>query len=206
MALLEEPFGFGLIGKIIDGFTVADTAVGPRRLAVLRRQASGGDHTLHLAYVYAYTAGEVVDRLPQPLIFIVAGPGEPTPKAAQRVYPTGEFALWPVDPRDDGIAFAIDIGPYADLLDGGGVAGDDATAEADFPADGGATLFRGPDGRVYCVPSSLEAFEVIDEELRSQLELAGGNEIGSFSVKTLAGRGAVAARGASATRDRGRLC
>ena len=62
MTLLEEPFGFGLIGKIIEGFTVADNAFSARRLEVLRRQAAGSDASLHLAYVYAFATGDVVER------------------------------------------------------------------------------------------------------------------------------------------------
>ncbi|QLH38448.1 MAG: hypothetical protein HWD60_05060 [Defluviicoccus sp.] len=196
--LLEEPFAFGLIGKIIDGFKIEKDALGRRLREALERQAAGTDTTFHLAYIYALLDGETVETLAPPPIALVAGPGEAPPKRFHKRFPAGEFALWQVDPRDDGVAFDVAFGSWGELLLQG--PDQDVSLGLTLPEGDEATVLRGSDGRIYCIPASLDAFEVFDEEQRAQLDLAAGIELGNCRVTLLTDVGALAGRGAVATR------
>lgn len=191
--LLGEPFEFCLYGKIIEGFQVdrAKLSEGLRR-ALDRQHAQG---PVYLAYIYGYRTSNAPQRLPRPTIFIVAGPGEEVPDALAATYGEGKMRLWRLSPADEAARFDLEIGPIEALVDL-----DLAVAELDHqPA--GATLMRGADGRLYCIPADLAAFEVQNEDDKSVLELTDGAEIGTMRVKTLTSRSALAVRSAMTTRS-----
>lgn len=191
--LLGEPFDFYLFGKVIEGFSVDRDKLGDRLKTALERQAGKGE--VKLAYVYAYHAAGSLQRLPRPTIFLVSGPGDAVPAPHDASFPNPEFRRWRLHPRDEAARFDVELGPIEELVDL------DLIVAGEPPEPDGATVIRGADGRLYCIPANLETFEVKDEDARSTLELSDGADLGALRVKTLTARSALAARSALTTRS-----
>jgi hypothetical protein len=65
----------------------------------------------------------------------------------------------------------------------------------------GATLLVGRDGRLYLIPDSLEACEVLDEKAKLDLWQEAGRERGSMTARALPAGSAAVARSAALLRS-----
>ncbi len=90
---LHEPFDFTLFGKLIEGFTVAQTALAPGVRDWVKKPT--------LAYIFGYATQGVLQRLPRPAIFVVDGDGEDPPKRYGKTFPEDEFRMWKAHPTDE---------------------------------------------------------------------------------------------------------
>ena len=183
---LHEPFDFSLFGKLVDGFSVTKDSLAPR----IRDSISEP----RLAYIYGYSTEGALQRLPRPAIFVVNGDGSDPSDRYKNTYPNEEYRMWRTYPTDETVRLDVLIGPLNELVD------TDVSPGASIEAPEGATVIRGADGRVYCIPASLDSFEVMEEDQKSALDLSAGTEMGTLRVKSLSARAALTSRAAMTTR------
>ena len=191
--LLLTPFDITLYGKPVEGVTLAEDKFG-ERIAALRQRH--GDEPLRLANIYGYAYEGRFFQLPAPMAFLLPGTGESckNDKFPEAYQPWQQHNKWALEPADPSIRFEIASGTLEELLL-------ESAETGDAMGDEG-TLIRGADGRMYYIPESLEACEILDEDRKSALALAESTEHPDLRVSSTAFRGRMTFRGRMALRGR----
>jgi hypothetical protein len=198
---LEDPYAVLFFGNVISGFSISESHLSERLKSALGSTGEDSGIKPCMAHIYAYHSARGMTHLSSPIVFLVNGDGVEPPSAYRAIFPATEYRMWRFQPSDYVARFDVEIGCVQDLIEADQVpALADNFPQSDTNSTQGATVIRGADGRVYCIPADLKSFEVIEEDNKSALELCEGRELSSPRVRLLTGKAASAVRAATNSR------
>jgi hypothetical protein len=198
---IEDNHGVLFFGTVISGFSISENHLSERLKSALGRSGESDGIKPLMAHIYAYHSDRGMVQLSSPIVFLVNGDGDEPPSAYHAIFPLTEYRMWRFQPSDYVARFDVEIGSVQDLIGADHVpALGHNTPRSDKNSSQGATVIRGADGRVYCIPSDLNTFEVIEEDNKSALELCEGRELSSPRVRILTAEAASAVRSAANSR------
>ncbi|MEE8279113.1 MAG: hypothetical protein V3R55_00240, partial [Alphaproteobacteria bacterium] len=189
-ATLSDPYRLTLYGQPVAGITIDPKALNSR-LRKLFDQDPAAEKSPTLAYIKGYKAGPDKIVLPDPILLVMVGGGEEASGWDKR-FPGESHRMWTLDVAQPSSRFDVTDGNIDDLLDG---LEDDGAGDG---AEGGLTL-RGADGRLYFVPGSLDHYEVMEEDTKSELLLSKGTDLADVKVREILCDSEVASRAAMAS-------
>jgi hypothetical protein len=148
--------------------------------------SSPDDRRPCLARVYGYLYNGKEVKLPKPVLLIVPDQGKDALNS--RNFPRSQYLKWDVAPDDRTLRCDLLAGSVEDLLIG--------VPDMDEAPPSGATLIRGADGKMYCIPEDLENFEVVNETDKSELLMSETQARPDLSVVKMSARSAYQSRAA----------
>jgi hypothetical protein len=165
---IDDIFMLRLFGQLITGISIEQgsfsTSFRPKssEFASSTKSPSSDDRHLYVARIFGYSLDGRDIKLAKPVILAVPNRGNDITNSKE--FPNSQYLAWDVDPDDRTLRCDLMIGSVEDLVKG--------IPDWDGAPLSGATLIRGADGKMYCIPEDLDSYEVVNEADKSELLLS----------------------------------